>query len=137
MAAEQNEVGASSEENGFWCKLTEVEVIETRGYARNFSYTYEIYYISGNNTYYICTYTINLTYSYTDSKAIISNFKYTKGNVTSGYTVTGSTSTSNGNPGYANLTVKVKENRTGYSMTEVVQFKCKISGNVDIYSYRY
>lgn len=127
----QKQTTVSSKESDFWCELIEIEVQETRDYARNFLYTYVIYY----NGVAVCTYDINLTYSYTDSTAIISSFKCTHGKVKSGYMVTGTTSTSNGNPAYARLTVKAQKTSNGESMTETVQFKCKISGNVDISSY--
>ncbi|MCM1273561.1 MAG: hypothetical protein NC225_08510 [Clostridium sp.] len=128
---EQKETVVSSEKSGFQCELIKVDVQETRDYARNFSYTYVISYDGVS----VCTYDIILTYSYTDSTAIISRFKCTQGKVKSGYTVTGTPNKINGNPAYARLTVRAQKLSNGDSITETVQFKCKISGNVDVSTY--
>ena len=99
----------------------------TRDYARGFTYNVSISY--GNTL--VCVYTVNLAYSYNDTKAIISTFSYSRGNVTPCFSVSAYKSVTNGNPAVAKLTITAKHNASGTKAIAEAVYTCKTTGNVD------
>ncbi len=138
MHEEQN-IGVSEQTEGeFKFEIVRVEEKDTRDYARNFQYTVNVtynYYVNNVlHSDFVCEYYVNLSYSYTSNNAVITNFTCTRGTVTSGYTVTCVRRTNNGNPAYAKLTPTATKNSTGLSQSATFVFRCKVSGNVDVYT---
>ena len=88
--------------------------------------------ITDNNYNYVCSYSIYIAYGYSSNNAVISSFTCTKGSVVSGYIVTSSKSTQNGNPAKATLTVNVKNSSGVRLITFVYVFTCKVNGNIDL-----
>ncbi len=113
----------------FWYIIEPVN--STRDYARGFTYNQEIYY--GNTL--VCVYTVNLAYSYNDTTAVISTFSYSRGQVTSGFSVTASKSVVNGNPAVAKLTIQAKHQASGATGTAVAVYTCKTNGDVVVDLY--
>lgn len=123
---QENSIICENDADEFWYVIEPTK--STRDYARGFTYNQSIYY--GNTL--VCVYTVNLSYSYNDEKAVISTFSYSHGSVASGFSVSAYKSVVNGNPAVAKMTVTAKYTATGEKSTVEASYICKTSGNVDI-----